>query len=188
MNPFPIYLLLGLGIVTSLAQSQEFIDNYDMHGDYAKHVYRVEGVRVWNQHENGYEVRGWGARETGKEGTLVLRYVFDKPIVRCSLRAYLLAWFDETDRVSLAVSKDDENYVELTNSSLVPEYVKPYRQRVLDLTPHVEGSKQVFIRIRLRGTKLNTHIMTAEFLRTGEGVGAFQAPHQFEFRATLSDE
>lgn len=188
MNPFPVYLLLGLGVVTSLAQSQEFIDNYDMNGDYAKHVYRVEGVRVWNQHENGYDVRSWGPSETGKEGTLVLRYVFDKPIVRCSLRAYLHAWFDETDRVSLAVSQDDENYVELTNSSLVPEKVKPYRQRVLDLTPHVEGSKQVFIRIRLLGVKLNTHITTPDFLRTAKGFEAYQAPHTFEFRAMLSDD
>ena len=106
MNPFPICLLLSLGIVTSLAQSQEFIDNYDMNGDYAKHVYRVEGVRVWNQYENGYPVRGWGARETGKEGTLVLRYVFDKAIVRCSLRAYLHAWFDETDRRFARTSED----------------------------------------------------------------------------------
>lgn len=188
MNPFPIYLLLGLGIVTSLAQSQEFIDNYDMNGDYAKHVYRVEGVRVWNQHENGYDVRGWGPRETGKEGTLVLRYVFDKPIVRCSLRAYLHAWFDETDRVSLAVSKDDVNYHVLTNSSLLPQGARPFQQRVLDLTPHVQGAKQVFIRIQMRGKKLNTHITTPEFLRTERYVEHLQAPHQYEFRATLSDE
>lgn len=188
MTPFQIQLFLCLVSIVSLAQAQEFIDNYDMDGDYAKHIYRVEGVRVWNQHENGYDVRGWAPRETGKEGTLVFRYVFEKTIVGCSFRAYLHAWFDETDRVSVAVSQDDVNYHELTNSSLLPEREKPYRQRVLDLTPHVRGAKQVFIRIRLLGAKHNTHIATPEFLRTARGFEVYQAPHQYEFRATLSDD
>jgi hypothetical protein len=166
------------------ADEDEFVDNYDMNGDYAKHVVRVEGMRVWNQYENGFDVRGWGPRESGKEGTLVFHYGFDRPIESCSLKAYMKLWL-ETDRCSLAVSTDDQNYIEVNNTTMFPEQIKPYRLRVLDLTPIVQGKRDVYLRIRLTGKQLNTHITTPEFLRTTPNEPSLNAPHQFEFRAKL---
>jgi len=168
-------------------KSDEFVDNYDLNGDYAARVYRVDGMRVWNQFENGLAVRDWAPTESGKMGTLVLRYAFDKPIESCSVRAWLKIW-REGDEVSLSVSHDDQEYHVLTTGSLIPEPKPPYSQKVLDLSPYVRGKRAVYIRIQLKGTKLNTHITTPEFLRTSDEQTIFKSPHVFEFRATLNED
>jgi hypothetical protein len=162
--------------------TDEFVDNYDLNGDYAAHIHRVDGMKIWNQFENGLEVRGWAPMATGKMGTLVLRYAFEKPIESCSIRCFLKIWRDD-DEVSLAVSQDDLDYKVLTNKSLLPESVPPYRQTPIDLTEHVRDSKVVYIRLQMRGTQLNSHIMTPEFLRTAKDMDLFNAPNVFEFRA-----
>lgn len=169
--------------ISSLIHAEEFVDNYDLNGDYAKHVYRVDGMRIWNQFEDALMVRHWGPSESRKLGTLVLRYVFDKPIESCSIRANMKAWLDD-DEVSLSVSSDDESYVVLTKESLLHETTPPYRQRVLDLSPFVRGKKTVYILVQMRGTQLNKHITTPTFLYTAIGNLLVNAPHVFEFRAT----
>lgn len=169
--------------VKETAHAEEFVDNYDLNGDYAAHVYRVDGMRIWNQFEDALMVRHWGPSESRKLGTLVLRYVFDKPIESCSIRANMKAWLDD-DEVSLSVSSDDESYVVLTKESLLHETTPPYRQRVLDLSPFVRGKKTVYIRVQMRGTQLNKHVTTPTFLYTAVGNPLVNAPHVFEFRAT----
>jgi len=171
--------------IKQTAQAEEFVDNYDLNGDYAKHVYRVDGMRIWNQFEDALMVREWGPSESRKTGTLVLRYVFDKPIETCSVRASLKAWLKD-DEVSLSVSCDDEDYVVLTTESLIVEASTPYRQRVFDLAPYVRGKKFVYLRVQMRGTQLNKHITTPSFLRTAVGNPLINAPHVFEFRASLA--
>jgi hypothetical protein len=175
-------LLSGL---SALAQAEEFVDNYDLNGDYAEHVYRVDGMRIWNQFENALSVREWGPSESRKMGTLVLRYAFDKPIESCSVRVTLILWLKD-DEGSVSISSDDENYVVLSKESLIHEPTPPHRQHVMDLTSHVRGKKVVYLRIQVRGTQLNTHITTPSFLRTEVGNSLLNAPNVFEFRAKLN--
>jgi hypothetical protein len=170
--------------VGSRLGAEEFVDNYDLNGDYARYVYRVEGMRIWNQSENGYGVREWGPVETDRLGTLVLRYRFDGPIESASVQAAVQLW-REKDEISVAVSNDDQHYTVLATDSMVVDPEIPDRMHVLDLTPYVADKRNVYIRFQAKGTRLNTHIMTPSVLRTVGIFPANSAPYVFEFRAKL---
>lgn len=141
-------------------------------------------MRVWNQSENGYEVREWGPTASGKLGTLVFRYRFDRPVESASLHAAVQLWRAD-DEISVAVSNDDRHYVVLTTDSMLVDAEIPDRVRVLDLTPHVAGKQAVYIRFQAKGQQLNTHIMTPSVLRTISAFPANCAPYVYNFRAKL---
>jgi hypothetical protein len=180
-----IFCLLGIAFsALGRLQADDFVDNYDLNGDYARYVYRVDGMRIWNQSENGYGVREWGPVETDKLGTLVLRYRFDRPIESASLQAAVQLWRVK-DEASVAVSHDDQHYTILATDSMVVDPEIPDRVRVLDLTPYVAGKRTVYIRFQAKGRRLNTHIMTPSVLRTVGIFPANSAPYVFEFRVNL---
>lgn len=166
--------------------AEEFSDNYDLNGDYARYVYRVDGMRIWNQSENGHRVREWGPSETGKLGTLVLRYQFERPIKSCSLQAFVQIWRKD-DFLTVAVSHDDKSYTIVSSGSMIVEAGNPPRAHRLDLTSLVAGHQAVYIRFQARGTRLNSHITTPSVLRTVEAFTTNTTPFVFDFRVKLED-
>ena len=185
MNIQHLRLIGPLLLVCSIhaaACCEEFVHNVDLNGNYTKHLERAEKVRVWNEAPNGLLVRYWAPSKTGVEGELVYGYHFKRPIKTASVRGNLLPFID-SDRVAREVSADDKDYVVLTTVRQHPSIEPPYSITIFDLTEHVRGSKSVYIRVRLRGTQINTDIMTAQFMRTAENIAYFLSPNVYEFKA-----
>ncbi|WP_417730503.1 hypothetical protein [Rosistilla oblonga] len=174
--------LISCFLLCNSARCEEFVHNMDMNGDYAKYVYRVEKMRVWDEKDNGLPVRYWGPSKTGQEGTLIYRYQFDTPIVSASVMGNILKHIP-TDKVSIEVSSDDKEYVLLTEVRHHPKIEPPYSVTRFDLTEYVRGKKSVYLRVKLTGTQINTSITTAQFLRTAEDQVHFLAPYVYEFKA-----
>lgn len=61
----------------------------------------------------------------------------------------------------------------------------PYSLTHFDLTRYAAGHDQIFLRIRLEGTQLNTSIMSDQFLRTADGIALFNAPNVYDFQAIM---
>ncbi len=182
-----LFFLMLLPAISGLAE--EFVHNFDMDGDYAQYLHRVEGMRVWTEvvRGNARPARYWGPRNTDVPGVLVYRYVFKKPIQSASIRANLLT-NTSTDKVSMEVSSTATDYVLITNTSQHPAIYPPYQVTEFDLTPTVLGKTSVFIRVTLQGTRRDYTIASCQFLRTAKDLPHFKAPHVYEFKATLSDE
>lgn len=180
---FAIPTALSICAVNHLAAQNEFVDNYDMNGDYARYVYSASKIRVWNQAQNGYKVRSWGPRSDQEPGILILRYQFDRPIVKSTVRFNLCLHRPESTG-KVEVSHDNENYKLLTETQQQPAESANFQTTLFDLTPTVRGERQVFLRITLTGKQLNTSIMGTDFLRTAAGIPKFESPYVFEFRAT----
>jgi hypothetical protein len=179
-------LLTAVAGVTADTGHDDFVDSYDLNGDYARYVYRVEGMRLWNQSENGYGCREWAPTETGKWGTLVIRYCFDRPIETASLQALVQVWLPG-DETSIAVSDDDQRYTVIATGTMVVDEEIHERVRVIDLTPHIAGKKTVYIRFKAKGKRLNTHITTPSILRTVKVFKTETSPPAYEFRATFRE-
>lgn len=177
-----LFCLLSCCVLQQQVRCEEFVHNMDMNGDYAKYVFRVDGVRVWDEKDNGLRVRYWGPTKTGQEGTLVYRYEFDSAIVTASVKGNLLT-NSPTDKVSLEVSADDREYHLLTKVRQHPSLDPPYGVTRFDLSEYVRGKKSVYLRVKLTGTQLNTSITTAQFLRTAIDQIHFLAPYVYEFKA-----
>lgn len=169
---------------STVINQTDFRDNFDMNGDYAAHVYRVEGMKIWNEQSNGYAVRYWGPARTGVSGELVYRYQFARPILEASIACNLLH-HAANDSVLLEVSGDDETYYRVTQNRVHPDVEPPYQLTRFDLSSYVAGGKEVFLRIQLTGKQLNTSIMSSQFLRTAKDMPFFNAPHVYDFQATL---
>jgi hypothetical protein len=168
--------------VTDCVFGQEFVDNFDMNGDYARYVYFTDKVRVWNQISNGYRVRSWGPSEDDQPGVLIMRYQFDKPITSSSVR-FNLCLHRPSSHGKVEVSYDNRNYTLLTNVEQQPTESANFQTTVFDLTPIVRGEKQVFLRVTLTGRRLNTSIVGTDFLRTAANISKFNRPYVYEFRA-----
>jgi hypothetical protein len=167
-----------------LITQTEFHDNFDLTGEYTTHLHRVTNMKVWNEKPNGLDVRYWGPVRSGVEGELILHYQFERPLAEASLAANLLP-HTATDLVVIEISTDDEHYYLLTDERQHPTTDAPHSLTRLNCTDHVAGRKHVYLRIRLRGTQLNTSIMSAQFLRTAADMPMFQAPHVYDFRAKM---
>jgi hypothetical protein len=162
--------------------AEEFVDNFDMNGDYAKHVFLADKIRVWNQASNGYLVRSWGPVVDDEPGVLILRYKFDKPIDSASVRFNLLL-HRPSSHGKVEVSHDNKNYSLLTNAEQKPAESSSFQTTIFDLTPVVHGEKQVFLKVTLVGRKLNSNIVGTDFLRTAANIPKFNQPYVYEFRA-----
>ena len=154
----------GFWPVSNSARGDEFVDNFDMNGDYAKHVFHAEKVRVWNQASNGFSVRSWGPAVDDEPGVLILRYKFDKPLASASVRFNLLL-HRPSSQGKVEVSHDNKNYTLLTDTEQKPAESASYQTTIFDLTPVVAGHKQVFLKVTLVGRKLNTSIVGTDFLK-----------------------
>jgi hypothetical protein len=164
------------------ADEQEFVDNFDMNGDYAKHVFLAEKVRVWNQASNGFSVRSWGPAIDDEPGVLILRYKFNKPIDSASVRFNLLL-HRPSSQGKVEVSYDNKNYTLLTDAEQKPAESTSFQTTIFNLTPVVRGEKQVFLKVTLVGRKLNSSIVGTDFLRTAANIPKFNQPYVYEFRA-----
>ncbi|XZE21754.1 hypothetical protein SH449x_001659 [Pirellulaceae bacterium SH449] len=179
---FAFVALLSVCIADKMEAQQEFIDNYDMNGDYARYVYSASKIRVWNQAQNGYEVRSWGPRSDNEPGILILRYQFDRPIMSATVRFNLLLHRPESTG-KVEVSHDNKTYTLLTETEQRPAESANHQSTLFVLTPTVRGERQVFLRITLTGKQLNSSIMGTDFLRTSPGIPKFNSPLVYEFRA-----
>lgn len=169
-------------LVVPSVLGQEFVDNFDMNGDYAKNVILANKIRVWNQVSDGYAVRAWGPAFDDEPGVLILRYKFDKPIDNASVRFNLLL-HRPSSHGKVEVSHDNDNYTLLTDAEQKPAESTSFQTTVFDLTPFVRGEKQVFLKVTLVGRKLNSNIVGTDFLRTAANIPKFNQPYVYEFRA-----
>jgi hypothetical protein len=182
LNTIGCFLFSWYLTVTNCSFGQEFVDNFDMNGDYARYVYFTDKVRVWNQITNGYDVRSWGPSVDDQPGVLIMRYQFDKPITSSSVR-FNLFLHRPSSHGNVEVSHDNRNYTLLTNVEQQPAESANFQTTVFDLTPIVRGERQVFLRVTLTGRRLNTSIVGTDFLRTAANIPKFNRPYVYEFRA-----
>lgn len=171
--------------IAPIISVESFVDNFDMNGDYGRYLFDSQGMRVWNESPNGLAVRYWAPTATGETGTLTYRYQFAYPVKHATIRANCLPHLP-SDELCIEVSRDGKTYSVITKQRQHPDVKPPHHLTEFNLTKEVKDSREIFIRVKLKGTQLNSSIMSCQFLRTAQDIPFFKAPHVYQFTATTN--
>lgn len=113
------------------------------------------------------QVHYWAPIRDGEEGTVVYRFPFPAPVRRARLTCQVdvFPMFDDRASVAIDVSPDGKQWIEQSELSIAPSAgsEQSSRKKPLDITAVVAGSREVFVRARLRTSRFN---IAAQFLRT----------------------
>jgi serine/threonine protein kinase len=143
--------------------------------DWKAHLVSMEGLD--RHREETADIPNIFIRPTqvGVEGTAIMRFPAPFPIRAATLSAILAVWttgdpfpYDPGAWAILDVSPDGETW---TNIVTLGPNQGGFSRPPFDISPYVEGSKEVWVRARLTGTKEwpDDGITFSQFLRTEEG-------------------
>ena len=141
---------------------------YDQWDEYLLSSYQAE---VYSEVSAG-NATYWRPLVPNSEGSIIYKFDFPKNISSAKVRANLYAWtegadvnFDSSARAYLEASRDGLNW------NLISESTPPNAREVediVDISEIVSGSKEIFIRARLIGSRswFNDGLIFSQFLRS----------------------
>ena len=147
-----------------IARRSPLVDSHDLNGDYARHLFRVRGARVWTESANGLDCRYWSSVDDNVDGEIFYRYQFAGPTTAGTIHVNMHVHIPG-DHNRLDVSADGRNWTTLhditkrTGNSQTPDLQ-------FELPATVLGGRSLWVRVIVSGRQLNTTISTGQFLRT----------------------
>ncbi len=162
-----------------LGTATTFVHNFDMNGEYVRHLFDKSNVRVWDENPM-YKTRYWAPLRANMGGHVIYRYDFPFRVARATFYANLILT-NENDDGGVSISADGKAYTDVFLGHHGPPLAP------IDVSQILRGSQEAYVRANLWAAKASEIACSAQFLRTHTdpraGVAEWQAPNVYDFRA-----
>ena len=177
-------MFFSLGI--SFAQADEFVDNFDMFGNYNQFLYSTTNAHVLHEHwGSGWHVDYWAPTASNQWAEIVYKYDLDFTIWTATVYGAFAMFrhHNPTTEGHLDVSSDGINWTTVEVGNQIPRQITP-----IDISDVLRGSTTAYVRAMLYQEGPIGRTAQAQFLRTDIRSGSYQAPHLYEFLANSAPD
>ena len=147
-----------------------FTYGFNLYDDWSRFLHGSFQAEVYQERSAG-NAKFWRPTANNQEGYLTYLFTFDQPLRSARLKFGIYAWtqgadvnFDQNARAYLEVSTNNSDWHMI-------DYMEPGHaalNSVFDISQHVDGANELFIRSRLKGTRTwgGDGLIFAQALRT----------------------